>query len=55
MRKLKLLNNSSDCVKEAVDGILLLNSNLISINNENILIDSNIQRIKQQQVTLLSG
>lgn len=55
MRKLKLLNNSLNCVKEVIEGILLLNSNIILLENENILFDSKIEIIKNKQVTLLSG
>jgi triose/dihydroxyacetone kinase / FAD-AMP lyase (cyclizing) len=55
MRSVKLLNQSQDCVREAVEGILLSTSNIIALENENVLFRSDIHSIKEIQVTLLSG
>lgn len=54
-RGLKLLNNSEDCVREAVEGILLSSSNILALENENVLFRSDIHLIREREVTLLSG
>jgi triose/dihydroxyacetone kinase / FAD-AMP lyase (cyclizing) len=55
MRTVKLLNQPEDCVREAVEGILLSTSNIIALENENVLFRSDIHLIKEKEVTLLSG
>jgi triose/dihydroxyacetone kinase / FAD-AMP lyase (cyclizing) len=54
-REVKLLNQPRDCVKEAVEGILLSTSNIIALENENVLFRSDIATVKTREVTLLSG
>jgi hypothetical protein len=51
----KLLNRSSHCVPDAIQGILLLNPNLSVLQDENVVVRSDILDHKINHVTLLSG
>jgi hypothetical protein len=52
-REVKLLNEPRDCVKEAVEGILLSTSNIIALENENVLFRSDLATVNTREVTLL--
>jgi dihydroxyacetone kinase len=51
----KLINNPSNCVNEAIEGILLTNSTVKRLGSLNVLIRSDIDEYKQDFVTLISG
>lgn len=55
MRTLKLVNESSGCVEDAVEGMCLSNPNISRLKGLNVLVRSDIATIKDQQVTLISG
>ena len=51
----KLINNHENCVSEALDGMLLSNSQLKRIKGHHILVRSDIDDAKKNQVTILTG
>jgi triose/dihydroxyacetone kinase / FAD-AMP lyase (cyclizing) len=50
-----LLNNLEECVDEAVEGALLLNPSLLRVEGFNALVRADIQSVRDQQVSILSG
>ena len=51
----KLINQPADVVSEAVEGMLLTNSNLVTIAGYNVLVRKDIEAYKQSHVSLISG
>jgi hypothetical protein len=49
-RSQKLVNDPANCVMDAVEGVLLSNSALSVIEGETVIVRSDIDVIKQQQV-----
>jgi hypothetical protein len=49
-RSQKLVNDPANCVMDAVEGVLLSNSALSVIEGETVIVRSDIDAIKQQQV-----
>lgn len=56
MRTLKLLNDPSSCVKDAVEGICMSNPNIARLSHfNNVLVRADIAEAKERQVSLLCG
>lgn len=51
----KLINSPESCVEDVVQGALLSDSRLSRIGNLNILVRSDIEAVKKDKVTLISG
>lgn len=51
----KLVNENESAVKHAIDGLLLSNSNLSRVGELNVVVRSDIGKIKNEQVTLICG
>ena len=55
LRTAKFLNDNLDCVSDLIDSMLLQRADLRKIHNVNVVVDSNIDRIKDSNVTILCG
>lgn len=51
----KLINSPSQCVEEAIQGVLLSDSNLLRVEGLNILVRKDIAVVKESFVTIISG
>jgi hypothetical protein len=51
----KLMDNVDNCVNDMIEGLLYINDQLVKLNGFNVLLRKDIDEIKLQEVTLLSG
>lgn len=51
----KLINSPSQCVEEAIQGVLLSDSNLSRVEGLNILVRKDIAVVKESFVSIISG
>ena len=55
LRQDKFLNGDLECVTDLIDSLLLQRGDLRRIENLNVLIDANIETIRDTKVTLICG
>lgn len=51
----KLINSPNQCVEEAIEGVLLSDSNLVRVADLNILVRKDIAVVQKSFVTIISG
>ena len=47
--------NPTSCVSDLIDGLLLMRNDLKKLSNADVVVRSDIDEIKETQVTLISG
>lgn len=51
----KLINSPDSCVEDLIHGLLYANPMLTQVHGCNALVHSSIEKIREEQVTLISG